>query len=188
MLTRTAAPSVLPVSLSEAKANMRVDGTAEDALIAALIAAACATVQEMTGRAIGEQTWRLDLPEQNASARVQIPLVPVGSVSSITYFDADDTQQSATVSDFYVFKDDFAAQIMPKSGSSWPATIMRDDAISVTFVAGSTTAPEGLKQAVLLLVAHWFENRCTTAEKRMSEIPYAVEFLTNQHRALWAAA
>lgn len=187
MLTRLVAPSVLPVALADAKANMKVESAAEDAFITALVSTACAVVQDMTGRAMGEQTWRLDIGEQNASERVKIPLTPVSSISSITYYDGDDAQQTATVSDFYLFADDYAAQIMPKAGNSWPATIARDDAISITFVAGGST-PEGLEQAVLLLVSHWHENRCATSEKQMREIPYAVELLANQHKTLWAAA
>src|SRR5690242_18760477 len=57
-----AGPGEEPVSLAEAKAFARIDGSDEDALVGALIAAARLHVESLTGRALITQTWRLVLP------------------------------------------------------------------------------------------------------------------------------
>jgi uncharacterized phiE125 gp8 family phage protein len=56
-----AGPGEEPVSLAEAKAFCRIDGTDEDALVSALITAARLHVESITGRALLTQTWRLIL-------------------------------------------------------------------------------------------------------------------------------
>jgi uncharacterized phiE125 gp8 family phage protein len=167
---------------------LRVTASGEDSLIADWIAEACAMMQELTGRAIGEQSWRLSIGPQDARARVVLPLVPVASIDAITYFDTDDAEQTATVSDFYVFGDDYAATLYPKRDVMWPTTIDRDDAIQITFTAGAATAPRGIERAVKLLVSEFDANRSATSEKIMHNLPYAVETVVAQHRTKWIAA
>ncbi|WP_424967333.1 head-tail connector protein [Dinoroseobacter sp. S375] len=186
MLTRVTAPTVFPVTLEEAKTYIRSEYADEDALLTSLIAAACGTVQEMTGRAIGVQEWRYSFP--SATGRVVLPLVPVASISSIKYFDADDVEQTATKSDYYLFASDFEAAVKPKSGVSWPATITREDAIQITFEAGTLATPEPLVHAIRLLIGLWEGNRSDATEKQMHDIKYSVEHLTNQYRTGWVAA
>ncbi len=60
-LILTAGPSVEPVSLAEAKAHCRVDGTAEDTLIASLIVAARMHVERALDAALIAQGWSLYL-------------------------------------------------------------------------------------------------------------------------------
>src|SRR5690348_5785828 len=70
-----AGPGEEPVSLAEAKAFARVDGSDEDALVSALIAAARLHVESLTGRALVTQTWRLVLKCVSGLV-VQLPVVP----------------------------------------------------------------------------------------------------------------
>ena len=70
-----AGPGEEPVSLAEAKAFARIDGTDEDALVGALIAAARLHVESLTGRALVSQTWRLVL-KCVGGLIVPLPVVP----------------------------------------------------------------------------------------------------------------
>lgn len=47
-----------------------------------------------------------------------------------------------------------------------------------------TTDDERFDYAVTLLVGHWYENRITTSEKAIEEIPFGVTALIHQLRGL----
>ncbi|MBI4923911.1 MAG: phage head-tail connector protein [Devosia nanyangense] len=140
-----AGPGEEPVTLAEAKAWCRIDAGDEDALVTALIAAARLHVESMTGRALIEQSWRLVLDGPKGRV-VPLPLVPVMAVIAAT---ADD-----------------AAIAVELQGDSvlLPAEGFRTLSIDYTAgYGGPTDVPQDLKQALLALVAFWFENRDATA-------------------------
>lgn len=187
LLVRTSAPASFPITRVEAKAQLVVDHSDDDAYIDALIGAATTAVEQMTGRPLITQTWAMSF--QNPPALVRLPKLPVQSVSSIAYFDRDNASQTATVSDFYLMKDDEKAWLEPKSGSVWPQTYDRDDAITVTFVCGyggASDVPSPLSHAIKMLVSHWYENREVIGD-RVLELPYAIESLVGLYRLGWAA-
>lgn len=67
------APAAEPVSVAEAKLHLRVDGTADDVLIGALITAARQHAENDTRRALVTQTWmtvldRFPAPEVNVGS------------------------------------------------------------------------------------------------------------------------
>lgn len=70
-LTRIAGPAVEPITLSEAKAHLRVTDTVEDALISNLIKAAREEVEQATGLALITQEWRLYLDSWPPSGLVR---------------------------------------------------------------------------------------------------------------------
>lgn len=184
-LSLNTAAALPPVTQAEAKAHLRVDGTDEDDLIDALVLAATSAVEEATGRALVTQTW--DYAVSQPSGKVMLPLHPVASVSTLAYYDTDDNSQTLTVSDYYLFKGPDKAWLEPKDNVDWPEMKDRADALTVTFTAGQAVAsvPQALKQAILLLVAHWFENREAVGDT--SELPLAYDYLISQHKLGWVA-
>lgn len=185
-LSQTVAPDAW-ITTAECKANMRVDHSDEDDFISALASAACRAVDARTGKAIGAQTWALSLYGLSSDAMLRLPVFPATAISSITYYDADDAEQSLTVSDFYLFGDDDGAYIQPKDGTSWPDTMDRPDAVTITFTAGMTPT-QTMKQAALLLVSHWYENRSATTEEQLRDIPEGVDSLIGLDRKGWVGA
>ena len=184
-LTLNAAATDHPVSLAEAKLHLRQDGDDEENLIEALIAAATSAVEEETGRALITQTW--DVAVSPPAGKVSIPLAPVASISAMNYYDSDDVSQSLTVGDFYLFKDNNRASVCPKDNIDWPTMKDRPDALTITFIAGygdETAVPQPLKQAILMLVAHWYENR-EAVGRRMNNLPLAFQHLLAQYRLGW---
>jgi hypothetical protein len=129
-----AGPGEEPVSRAEAKAFCRIDGTDEDALVEALIAAARLHVEGLTGRALVAQTWRLVL--HRPPPVVALPVLPVAELVA--------APDGAVLEGEYVRL------------AAAPETLTLD------YVAGYGAAadvPADLKQAVLTLVAHWYEHR-----------------------------
>ena len=164
---RIEAPAEPSVSLAEAKVHLNVTEDDWDGLIEALVASATGHLEGWTGilggRCLVTQTWRQDLGGFPCGARVRLPLAPVQSVTSITYFDAEGAQRTL---DGGVYSepldDDFGPFVELRTGQSWPATECRSDAVSLTFVAGygdAADVPEPLNQAIKLCVGAWFEQR-----------------------------
>lgn len=171
---RTAAPATTPVTLAEAKAHLRVDHSDDDTLITGLIAAATDHLDGWTGilgRAVITQTWRQDYAGFGCTLR--LPLHPVASVSGVTYYDADNAQQTLATSVYELLTDAGGPYISLKADQSWPGTKSRTGAVSVTFVAGEATAPPAIKAAILITVAHLYDNRGSEGPEAMSLPPAA---------------
>lgn len=182
---RTSAPATNPVSLSEAKAQCRVDHSDDDTLIGLLISGATAHLDGYTGvlgRALVTQTWRQDL--ESFSDPLRLALGPVASITSVTYYDADNAVQTLAGTVYGLFADEFGAYLALKPDQSFPSVYSRRDAISVTYVAGvaDSAVPAPIKHAILLMVGHWYANREAVAEAQMHEVPMAVDALIRPYR------
>lgn len=188
-LVRVTAPTVSPISLAEAKAQMRVEGSDDDTVIQRLIDSAVSfvDVQGALGRAMITQTWGQWLSPNPGT--VLLMLGPVQSVSAIKYYDLNGDLQTATLSDFNVFGTPNRITVSPKPGKAWPTTQTRDDAIKIEYVVGygstSASVPQTVRHALMMLVAHWYENRETTSEKQMMDLPYGFTDMIGMERNQW---
>lgn len=193
LLTRTVAPSASPVSVAEVKADLRVDHADEDANIQGLIDAAAAIAgapNGITGKSLVTETWALSVRCFDAYGRIYLPITPVQSVASITYYDVDDVAQSLDVADFYLYGSEDWAYIEKKDGVL-PALRTRLDAITVTFVTGFGAAedvPENIRQAIRLMVGHWYANRESVVVGAIAaEVPMGAELLLGASRKGWVS-
>ncbi|MBV9076079.1 MAG: phage head-tail connector protein, partial [Methylobacteriaceae bacterium] len=78
-----ARPGVEPVSLAEAKAHLRLEGSDEDALVAGLVSAARAFVQGTTRLCLIAQTWRIAAPGWPPGRAIALPVAPVLAVGAV---------------------------------------------------------------------------------------------------------
>lgn len=182
-LKRTVAPEAPPVSLSEARLWLRLDGDAEDLLIDQLLTDATDYIEgpDGIGLAMAEQTWTYSLDA--FPSEIRIPLGPVLAVSSITYVDTDGAQQTLDPAEYQVDTSGRTARIRPAYGRSWPSTRGDMNAVVVTFTAGFDQVPGDLKRALFLLVGHWYVNReAVVTGPSAAEIPLAVEAILNKYR------
>lgn len=160
---RVIAPAAQPISLAQAKAQVRVDFNDEDDLIAGLIEAATDYVDGWTGalgRALMTQTWELSLDEFPNGA-INLPLGPCRQIVAVTYVAANGSTQTVSSADYTTDFNPVEGWVIPKA-AGWPATMTTANAVTVRWVAGYASAaavPPGIKQAILLLVAHWYQNR-----------------------------
>ena len=186
-LKRTSAPAVEPVSVAEARAHLRVDSTAEDALIAGLISAAREWVEQSTRRSLITQTWRLRLEELDDDECIELPRPPLQSVSSFVYVDSAGNSQTWASSNYLVSTDCEPGELSVVFGEVWPPIREQEDAVTITYVAGygatGASVPAPLKTAILLLVGHWYANRETVnIGNIMSVLPFTVESLISPYR------
>lgn len=180
MLALVTEPASYPVSLADMKDHLRVTHSLEDDLIAAYIASAVETAEEELNRPIVSQVW--DESFQRPARDVYLSKVPAVSLTSVTYYDADNVQQTAELSDFILFGDDNYAFVR---SDNWPTAYDRPDAITIRYSAGYSTPPKAVNQALRLIVGSWYENRVDAVEKSLREIPRAASHLLSLHRLGW---
>lgn len=152
-LALAAAPTVEPVSVAEVQTSLRVDSDADEDLVTALAVAAREWCEAATSRAFVTQTWRLRLDAWPAGGSFLIPRPPLVSVSSVSYIDAAGVSQTWASSNYIVSADLEPARLSLASGSSWPTTAARPDAITITYTAGyggPAQVPQPLRAAILL--------------------------------------
>ncbi|MCC6426278.1 MAG: phage head-tail connector protein [Phycisphaerales bacterium] len=192
----TSAPASSPVSLAEAKTHCRVDIDDDDALLASLIAAATDVVEKRCQRALITQTLRLSLDEfpRDKCGVVQPILLPrprLQSITSIAYTDSAGDAQTLDSADYQLDDQVEPAEIWPAVGESWPDTQEgKINAVQITYVAGygdAAAVPDGLKQAIKLLVGHWYENRETVVVGTIAtEIQQTFELLVGMYWHGWS--
>ena len=157
-------PATEPLSVAEAKSHLRVDITDDDTVIGEYISSARVFAEGVTRRAFVAQTWDYTL-DRFPTGAIKLPMQPVTSVSYVQYVDATGTTQTFTegtspdVTKYDVFTDGPRSTIVPKYNQVWPDTRDHPNVVTVRFVAGYTTFPADLKQALRLLVGHQYENR-----------------------------
>jgi uncharacterized phiE125 gp8 family phage protein len=188
-IRRVVAPASLPVTLSEAKSHCRVDYSDDDAFISALLDAAVSHIdaEGELGRAMITQTWAQW--EMQSPGWPRLKMGPFQALVSVEYYDADGALQTATLADFETRLDRDFVIVKPKEDREWPRADTRADAIKITYTAGfgdaASDVPRNIRHAILMLVAHWYENREAVAEARMAPVPMAVEALLNNERVGW---
>lgn len=179
-LVRVAKPIEYPITVSDVKANSRIDGDAEDMLISALIGAALDRAEMETGRAFAPQSWRLVM-DQFPNGDIIIPLGPITDQVEIEYDNADGLQVVAP-DDYSVDTASADGRLVPVDG--WPESSGTVNSVRVLFEVGYD-CPEDVKQALLLMIGHWYEHREDATETVLAPIPYGVAALLGLHRRMF---
>ena len=181
----TTAPATEPVSLAEAKLFSRIDTTADDALVTALIIAARQNVEKQTGRSLVTQTWTARLDRLPEATTFNLSYRPIASITSIKAYNEDGTSDAITVPDNIILDGDNGRVSLLSSAESITGDRL-SDVYEIVYVAGygaATAVPEWAKLAIKQMVAHWYERR-EAAENGVAVIPLGAQLLIDQNKAL----
>lgn len=176
-LVRVTPPEIEPVTLAEMKLHSRMftDITTEDEMVEGLITEAREWVEDYTGRALIDQTWKLTVDPLRLN---ELP-VPVGAVSSgqelflhrspvlelltVTSVDSLGAETALDVADF----------VLRAADSKWPrlvAPTWAGDELQIVFRAGfadrhlspaqgAELVPAVLKRAIKIIASHYYTHR-----------------------------
>lgn len=182
-------PELEPVSIAEAKAHCRISSDEDDALLAGYILAARQHVEGYTRRALIRQTWDLTI-DDGWPEIIVVPKPPLASVVSVSYIDTAGMPQLLAPSTYLVSVGGIEGRIGRAYGQSWPTVRRELDGIVVRFTCGYGTnpgdVPNPLRQAMLLLIGHWHENRETIVTGTIAtDLPHTVEALLFPFRVFY---
>jgi hypothetical protein len=155
-ITEAATPTE-PVTLTEAKAWLRVDYTDDDTLITPMIKSARQSIEHFTNRALVPKDVSLNIETTDDSFvetvyKVKLPYTKGSVVSVLVLKDWDDN--TLTVDEDYEVK---GSELHSLNG--WYA---------VTYTV-TPTVPQALKEAVLMEVAERYNNRGETNSEGLSK-------------------
>jgi len=174
MPRRITPPAVEPVSLAEAKAWNRIDGTDEDALVQALIVAARTACEEQVQRTLVETTWEQHLDGFPDAIRLEHP--PLLAVDSVEYTAPDGQAYTLAPQDYQVDTASEPGWLVPAPGAAWPATREQPNAVRVQYRAGygatGAAVPEPLRLWILLHVGHYYRNREASGTEKLQTLPH----------------
>lgn len=201
---RLSPPESWAVTLAEAKAHIRVDHTDDDAYINSLIGAGHAFIERAVGVTLTWTRYRVqydqfpdvfELPRRplvlgsTGTFPAQVQGVTAGTndhlsptVNYVDGFDTETTFNMVPADEDWRAIDGNPPQIALWKGVTWPLINTYNPwPVWVDFTAGYSrdgkNVPVDLKQALLLLVGHWYLVREAASPDSGMPAPYAVEAL-----------
>jgi uncharacterized phiE125 gp8 family phage protein len=188
-LILTSGPAVEPVTLAEAKAHLRVDGSAEDTLIASLIVTARLHVEAAAGLALVTQTWSWYFDAWPPGHARMLPLRPIQSIGAVRLYDEAGLVTTLPPTGYMLDASAPYPRIVRHGSIPWPKPGRVANGIEIAFTAGygpvAADVPAALRQAVLLLVAHWYEHRAPAeVGAHAVSLPDMVAELLKPYRAI----
>lgn len=173
-----------PVSLEEVKSQLRIlDDTSEDALLASYIRSSRAYVESESGYVFVRRQFVEDFGFWHRN--LTLGRRPLISVDAIDYTDGAGAPQTLDPSAYYTalaLRKITPVSVFPMLGNG--------GAINVRYTAGfdeGDTAEEVelARQAIFLLVAHWFAHRETVSidTAQAMEVPFAARAILDRFRA-----
>jgi uncharacterized phiE125 gp8 family phage protein len=189
-LTRATPPAVEPVSVSEAKAHLRVDISDDDSYISTLITAAREWCEQYLDRTLINTQWTMRL--DSFPYEIELPRPPIATSGtttavSLTYTLGDDSTATLSTTAYRVDRTSTPGVVRQLRAGTWPANLDDYNAVAVTWWAGygasGTSVPAAIRHAILMLVGHWYESRSSVLTGSISkEIEFGVKSLLDSQR------
>ncbi len=183
-------PVVEPVSLAEAKAHCRIDSDADDFYVVSLITAAREWVETYMDEALIHQ--QLVMRRDGFPSEIELPRPPMANSGTATAvsvtFTSDQSGATAALSSttYRVDRDTRPGVIRNTYGGAWPGHLTDYNSITVTWWAGrggsGSSVPQGVRNAILMLVGHFYEKRVAAEAGSLNDIPYGVKALLDAQR------
>lgn len=181
------APAADPVSVTEVKSYLRIDGSTDDTMLTAFITAATNTIESWIGRKLITQTWTMwkdRFPTQefmddrltdgvtegrladylSPAGAIELPIYPLQTVTHLKTYDDAGTATTMSSSDYIVDAVHEPGRISLKNSTSWPVTYLRPvNGIEIQFVVGygatGASVPAPILQAIKDLVGKFYMSR-----------------------------
>lgn len=190
---QTGGASSEPVTLEELKTHLRIDHDTDDTELSQFIIAATDHTEKVIGRCLVAKTIDCYMDAFPSGFRpIILPWAPLVSVTSIKYYDNDDTLQTWSDTEYTVDSNqEYNGLVYPGSDYDYPSPRVYPKSVIIEYIAGyadtggndsADRIPQSLKIAVMMLAGHLYENREATAVipggALVAELPMAYQALT----------
>jgi len=157
-------PTLEPITLAEAKKQLEIsaDDTNHDKYLSDLITSAREQVEHDTGIVALTATIVEKRDAWPCEDYYELSLRPAQSVTSIAYIDENGDSQTWAASNYEVDTGRVRPTVWLAHNVTWPLTRSIQNAITTTYVAGSTnrtTISEQIRNAIKVRVAQEFADR-----------------------------
>ncbi|MGZ9713905.1 head-tail connector protein [Glaciimonas sp. GNP009] len=142
-------PTELAVTLDQAKANLRVDGSDMDALITMWTQGIIASLEHEIGQCLMSQVWEVTLDAFPIAISLPHPVI---GVSSVNYVDTGGLAQTLSADDYKLVRSAYASSLVPASGTLWPGTFQDANVVTVTLICGCGATPDDTPANVRLYI------------------------------------
>jgi hypothetical protein len=188
-------PPTEPITLTQAKAHLRVTASADDTYITDLITASRCACEKFTGATLVPRSYQLaldcwpgrgdiwwdgvregsmDVLTGGYGGVIKLPQPPLVAVSEIGVYDDADVKTVFSATQYYVDAEDQTSygRIVLRRGSVWPPALRVANAIVILFTAGygqvsGPTVPPEFTQALKLMLQFLYRNRGDAANAEM---------------------
>lgn len=153
-------PTIEPVSLPEAKAWLKVEGSDEDDLIRALIVAARLMVEAEIGQVLIGQTWRLIGDRWPSGDEIPVRVGQIIAVPGGRVFDAASVAQAIPSESIRIRRGAMphAVIVSPRPVPGRARAGIEID-VRLGFGEAASAVPETIRLAIRRLIALWHDDR-----------------------------
>jgi uncharacterized phiE125 gp8 family phage protein len=170
----------------------------DDPLLLAFLDAAIDYAEDFTGLSIAQRTYEMAMDTLPCgpswlSSGIAIPRAPLIRVLSFTAVGGGSDGELDEGDDYTVHSNVSPPLLRPVG--SWPHIVPAPDAVRIRFLSGyrngvnddsdftdAPMLPGAIRHSLLLLVAHFYENRESSLEKALTVIPFGVDALLGLKR------
>jgi uncharacterized phiE125 gp8 family phage protein len=191
ILTEVSTPAAAAVPVRALADHLRLgtgfaDDGSEDAVLELYLRAAMAAIEARIGQALLSREYSWTVTRWREDASQGLPIGPVLSVDAVTLIGADGAETAVEPEAWSVLRDSRRPRLVGRFGRNLPR-IPRSGHAEIRFSAGYGAAwedvPADLRQAVLLLAAHYYENRSDTPQGA-GAMPFGVLVLIESYRSI----
>lgn len=178
------------VSLTTAKAHLKVEHSAEDTLITSLIGAAYDAVERYTNSFLQRETVRCYVDDPVCVIQVKLAELPQVKTTDggvgVQYLDTDGSTQTMDSADYNLDPYEYPARLVLEevpSVDDVPNAFWADFTCGYTDDgSGGPKRPDALVQAMLLIIGDMYANRQDVSDRRTYAVPTGSARLMEPHR------
>jgi uncharacterized phiE125 gp8 family phage protein len=184
------APTDEPLTVDDAKQQLRLDTDADDAAVERRLKSARSQAETYLMRGLLTQTWTY--AQDDWSDEILLPMAaPLASVTSVKYYDTSGVLTTLATTVYLADLLSEPGRVVLKPEQTWPALqANRVLAVEIIYVVGWTAAdlitPE-IVDAVCLLLGdrQEFRQQTVLTSQQLVSLPNGVEALLAPHRRWW---
>ena len=163
--------------------------TTADPELLRMIASARQYAETFLGRQLITASWKYYLDEfpESSDTPIWLPVSPALSITSIKYYNGSGVLTTLDAAQYSVDVTQERGRVLPAYGYVWPTARTMMNAVEVIFSAGygaaSSDVPSPIREGMLKLIRHWYDNRGAIIVGTISsEMEWGLAALWNAYR------